>query len=983
MVVVPAELTALATERSTALLALPAYANMPPRFAQDLPAVVTLSDFALRELQQQAVDIAPRIRASWLWRDISIEDYRSRLAAQLAEATNERQVMQQLRIFRRSEMLRIVWRDLMRATDLAGILHDLSMLADVCVQQALEWAWPRLCTQMGTPIGVESGTPQQLVVLALGKLGGRELNLSSDIDLIFAYPEEGHTQGNDYAFSNHEFFCRLGQTLIRMLDEATDDGFVFRVDMRLRPFGEGSPLVGSFASMEAYYQSQGREWERYALIKARVCAGDRAAGAQLLKALRPFIFRRYIDFGVFESLRDMKQMIAREVQRKGNHDDIKIGDGGIREVEFIAQTFQLIRGGMEPALRDSHMLSLLPRLAERRLLPDEVVQTLLNAYVFLREAEHRIQALDERHSQRLPTSDYDRLRLAAAMGYRNWPAFLSALDAWRAQVAQHFADVITSEAHDDAPWQAFLPVWQGNCEDPAEEQALLTRRGFAAPAVVSQWLNTLRHSRAVAGLPALSRTRLDALMPRLLQSASTTARPDQTLERLLPLVEAVLRRTAYIMLLVESRGALQRLVELAAASPWIAEELACYPRLLDELLDAQTLYAPPEPESLRDELRRQMQRLHHAVTAEETDADIEQQLDELRYFRKAHVLRVAASDITGCLPLMEVSDYLSGIAEALLSEVLALAWQELVQKYGLPVRADGRPCEPGFVILGYGKLGGIELGYGSDLDLVFLHDGDEQRSTLATGEQRALETGVFFARLVQRILHLMTVRTRAGTLYEVDTRLRPSGASGLLVSSMPAFTEYQQHSAWTWEHQALVRARVVTGCPQLAERFNQLRSAILARPRELAVLRQDVITMRDKMRLHLGSLAHATAAQTAPESPSTFDLKHDAGGIVDIEFMVQYAVLAWGHNHPSLTCWTDNVRLIDALADARLLPETAAEVLREGYLRLRARSHRQALAKAGNRVDGQEFAALRADIIAIWNSLLVNAPDVSEDMSNA
>lgn len=828
-----------------------------------------------------------------------------------------------LRQLRTREQMRFIARDLQRLCTLSELTRELSDFADAVLEVALAQAHAEVVLLHGEPLGEASGRPQRLVVIGMGKLGGQELNLSSDIDLIFAYPEDGETNGAR-PVSNQEFFIKVGQRLIQYLDPVTGDGFVFRVDMRLRPWGDGSALAVSFDAMESYYERHGREWERYALIKARVCAGDRAAGEQLLKGLRPFVFRRYIDYGAFESLRDMKAMIEREVRRQDREDNIKLGSGGIREIEFIAQAFQLIRGGVDHSLQERQLLRVLPLLAERQLLPAQAVTELTEAYHFLRDSEHRIQALHDQQTQTLPADAADRQRVAGAMGFADWTAYVAELSRQRGLVHRHFRDVIVAREEESGTAPGPLPE-----EWPAPVQALLS-------------------GRAIGQLSGTARDRLDRLLPTLVRLCQQHEHGELALVRVMPLIEATLKRSAYLVLLIENPEALLRLVDLCAASPWIADALTRHPVLLDELLNAATLFAPPTRDDLAADLRAQLARV--------PEDDLERQMDILRIFQKGQVLRVAASDLKGTLPLMKISDSLTWIAEAVLQEVLNLSWHQLVARHGQPQRADGSLCDPGFIIVGYGKLGGLELGYGSDLDLVFIHDADPQSDTNGA---KPLDGASFFARLGQKIIHLLTTAMSSGQLYEVDMRLRPSGASGLLVTSLEGFEQYQREHAWTWEHQALVRARVVAGDPHLAAGFNAVRAAVLARPRDPVALRQEVVDMRDKMRAHL-----------APKDPLAVDLKHSPGGLVDIEFLVQYLTLAHAATQPALTTWPDNVRLLDTLAQAGVLSAGDADALKAAYLALRARGHRQALAHADRLLAPDELGAEREAVQVIWRRLM-------------
>ncbi|MES2821029.1 MAG: bifunctional [glutamate--ammonia ligase]-adenylyl-L-tyrosine phosphorylase/[glutamate--ammonia-ligase] adenylyltransferase [Pseudomonadota bacterium] len=926
--------------------------------------VCAASDFVAEQALREPGAFLTLVDSGELDRPLQPGELRAQLAATLAECAEEAQLGALLRRFRNRQQVRIIWRDLTRQADLIQTCHDLSDLADACIDLAYAWLYPRHCTQFGTPIGRRTGQVQQMVILGMGKLGARELNLSSDIDLIFGYPEGGETEGVKRPLDNQEFFIRLGQRLIKALDPITVDGFVFRVDMRLRPYGSAGALVLSFNALEQYYQDQGRDWERYAMIKARVVAGDQPAGAELLEMLRPFVYRRYLDFSAIEALRAMKLLIQQEVRRKGMAENIKLGSGGIREVEFIAQAFQLIHGGRDLSLQQRPLLKVLSTLEDQGYLPPAVVAELREGYAFLRYTEHALQAIDDRQTQMLPDSPEDRARVAFILGFADWETFHARLMQWRGRVDWHFRQVIADpDEEEGAGVEAcagddWLPLWEESLD---EETACrqLSEGGFVEAATAWRRLAGLRNSNQVRAMQRLGRERLDAFIPRLLAQAVERDDPDLVLERVLPLVEAVARRSAYLVLLSENPGALQRLLTLCAASPWIAEQITRFPLLLDELLNEGRLYHPPQALALAAELRERLMRI--------PEEDLEQQMEALRHFKLAHGLRVAASEIVGTLPLMKVSDYLTWLAEAILDQVLALAWQQTVSKYGAPRRADGSACGPDFIIVGYGKVGGLELGHGSDLDLVFIHDGDAQSETDGA---KPIDGAQFFTRLGQRIIHLLTAQTNSGQLYDVDMRLRPSGAAGLLVSSLGAFQRYQENEAWTWEHQALVRARVLVGCPRVSTAFEAVRAQVLGRPRALDTLRREVGEMRAKMRDNLGSKATvAGTAANAFDAAAPFDLKQDAGGIVDIEFMVQYAALAWSHEHPALLQYTDNIRILEGLEHAGLMPASDAQVLREAYKVYRAAAHRRALQKQPGTVGGDQFRDERLAVRRIWGEL--------------
>jgi glutamate-ammonia-ligase adenylyltransferase len=876
-------------------------------------------------------------------------DCAARLDRLLADAADESRLAVALRRFRRREMVRIAWRDLAGLAGLTETLGDLTDLAEAAVGAALDRLHLWQCQRYGVPRDAD-GQPQRLVVLGMGKLGGRELNFSSDIDLILTYPRQGQTDGAR-AISNEEFFRRLGQRLSKILAEPTADGFVFRVDLRLRPFGDSGPLAMSFAAFEDYYQNHGRDWERYAMIKARVIAGDREAGERLLTGLRPFVYRRYLDYGAFESLRGMKALIAQEVERKGMRRNIKLGPGGIREIEFIGQAFQLIYGGREPALRERGILPVLDHLAASGRLPEPAVASLKRAYDFLRRVENRLQAWDDQQTHNLPEDELAKLRLAFAMGYAGWGAFTLELARHVEAVTQQFAQVFggAAEPEPDAAKADLAVLWRG---DPGEESALqlLAGHGFEDPALAWNRLRAFRNGFSYRAMSPRGRERLDALAPRVLEAAAAAPHPAATLERVLNLLEAVARRSVYLALLADHPQVLAQLVKLFAASGWIAQHLVRYPLLLDDLLNPTTLYAPLDRPQLALELDQQLAR----APAD----DPEEVLNALRYFKQANVLRVAAADVSGAMPLMIVSDHLTEIAEVLLRKVLDLAWADLLTKFGQPrCVVEGEERDARFIIVAYGKLGGIELNYGSDLDLVFLHDsaGDRQ----ITAGPRRIDNASFFAKLVQRIISLLTTRTGAGDLYEVDTRLRPSGRAGLLVSSFEAFVEYQHHQAWTWEHQALVRTRVVAGPAVLAERFQAIRRKILQRERDSGLLRQEVRDMRERMR-----------AELDVSTAEVFDLKQGRGGIADIEFVVQYEILANAHRYPDLLTYTDNIRQLDGLERFGILSIADAARLRNAYRGLRRRIHLLKLREQPARVPADDALEVRESVIRVWRRLM-------------
>lgn len=902
------------------------------------------SDFVARACVRDPGLLAELIESKDLYRRYEINECRAKLDEALDGCCDERELARILRGFRRREMVRIAWRDLVGEAPLDEVLFALSDLADACTDAALTvlHRWQR--DEWGVPVDGE-GRCQTMVVLGMGKLGAHELNFSSDIDLIFAYPEDGHIVGPKVK-TNAEYFIRLARRLIKVIDEKTADGFVFRVDMRLRPFGESGPLVMNFSQMEAYYTSQGREWERYALIKARPIAGDPESGAELISMLKPFVYRRYLDYGTFEQLREMKAMIAREVARRRLRDNIKLGPGGIREVEFIGQAFQLVRGGRESRLQQRSILGVLQVLAELGLITPQTRDELSDAYVFLRRTENRLQAYADMQSQTLPDDEVGRVRLAFTMGYDDWASFRTDLEAHQRNVQQHFQAVFGDDCDQQSNDTGLQAVWSGKL-DGASATSVLGTIGIEDPDTAIQQLGLLRESRTYRALSAVARDRLDRLVPLLLQTLSKLPPGSGALTRMLALIERIAGRSVYLSLLIESPLVLEHLVRLVDASPWLASYVTRHPIVLDELLDPRNLYEPVERGEIEADLEHRL-----AVCA---PGETECEMDALRHCKHAHVLRIAATDVMGVTPLMKVSDYLTDIAEVCMSAILSLARRDIAKKHGLPhCVEDGVSREPGMAVIAYGKLGGWELGYGSDLDVVFLHDsaGDHQESD----GKRALDNNTWFARVGQRIVHYLTTLTAAGELYETDMRLRPNGNSGMMVTAMTAFVTYQRESAWIWEHQALVRARFIAGDVELQHQFEQIRHEILTRPRDIDALRAEVRDMRNKMYEQLGS-----------KSTDEFDLKQDRGGIADIEFLVQFAVLSQARAHPALTRWTDNIRILDTLTTEGLMPAEDARLLADAYRAYRARGHRLVLQEKPARVPGDEFQEFRTAVQGIWH----------------
>ncbi|WGL15982.1 bifunctional [glutamate--ammonia ligase]-adenylyl-L-tyrosine phosphorylase/[glutamate--ammonia-ligase] adenylyltransferase [Microbulbifer bruguierae] len=875
----------------------------------------------------------------------------------LAQLESEQALEKSLRQLRNRVNAEAIWRDFAGQWDIPAVCARLSELAEVTIQAALDWHREKMVERHGEPRS-RAGEIQPMIVLGMGKLGARELNLSSDIDLIFAYPEPGQSDGDQYegkkSLENQTYFQRLGQRLIKSLDAVTADGFVFRVDMRLRPYGDSGPLVSHYAALEDYYQTQGREWERYAMIKARPVAmsGEGAAESaeELMELLRPFTYRRYIDFSVIEALREMKTLIQRQVRARGLIDNIKLGRGGIREVEFIAQAFQLIRGGREPALRVRNLLKVLPQLEAGGHLPEGAAAQLREAYLLLRRVEHGVQAERDQQTQTLPPEPERREQLAFALGYQHWQSLENALVSARGVIEREFDEVIAppEESAEISASDHWEMLWSGCARVDDRDLWLeqLHNAGYQPAAKALEAIVNLHSDRIVSALPASSRLRLDQAMPLLLAAAAEVSEPLLALERVMPLLRSILRRSAYLVLINENPPVLTQLLRLCSASPWIAEQLARHPILLDEMLDQRRLLQPSSAAQIADDLRQEMLRV-------DSD-DLEAQMEALRHFKQGQSLRIAAQEVTGALPLMKVSDSLTWLAEAILQQSLALAWQQVTEKHGAPAGASADDMR--FAIAAYGKLGGLELGHGSDLDIVFVHDAEPQQYTDGA---RSIDNLSFYTRLAQRLIHILQTRTLSGPLYEVDTRLRPSGNSGLLVTSLTAFEKYQRESAWTWEHQALVRARRVAGSERLGEAFEALRLTLLCERRDEQKLRDEVVEMRNKMRAHLDK-----------SNDQQFDLKHGPGGIVDIEFMVQYAALAWAQRAPSIVRYTDNIRILESLTEAGLMPAHQAGHLIDAYKAYRSEGHRLALQQLPGVVSGDQFEAERKTVETTWQQML-------------
>jgi glutamate-ammonia-ligase adenylyltransferase len=906
--------------------------------------------------------VAERIRRTLLASDFSFETWRSQpqlLSPQGLERLrsgsdasarietikldpDEAAYMAALRKFRHAEALRLVFRDVNGLDELPEILSATSVLYEALLGSALEWSERVLATRYGHARAAD-GSLQRLVVIGFGKLGGSELNFSSDIDLVLAYPHGGESDGSR-PLDNSEYFVRMGRQLVRLLHEPTIDGICARVDLRLRPFGNAGRLALPFSAMEQYYQREGRDWERYAWIKARPVAGDRSAGKELQEMLRPFVYRKYLDYTAFAGLREMKALIDAEVARKDLADNLKLGPGGIREIEFIVQLVQLIRGGREPSLRVRGLLPALTACEARGHIPAKRARALREAYVFLRQLENRVQMLRDAQTHDLPEDPLTRERLALGLDYSAWEPLAEELAKHREIVATEFAAVLMPEGGPKARVPAEdATLWQRACNESLDA-ALLEASGFVPGAEAAEALHKLQQGPQLRAMSARTREQLDHLMPQLLAVARTTAAPVACLLRLCRLVQTVARRPSYLALLEEQPAARKRLAQLFADSAFLAERVIAQPLLLDDVLDPRIDHLPMKRADISAEIA------HVLTTLDEREAEAE--LERINEFKSSIAFRLGLAFNDGRADAVATARRLAALAESVVIAVAALAEREVIAQHGrLPGKGSG------FSILGYGSLGGEELGFASDLDLVFVFDG--QRAQAMSDGPRPLDGSRWYQRLTQRVMNWLTVLTRAGRLYEVDTRLRPDGSKGLLIGSLDAFVAYQESRAWTWEHQALLRARPVAGDAVLNAELADVRRKTLAVPRDRPAVLAEVSSMRQRWR-----------AERDRSNASQIDLKQGRGGLLDIEFALQGLVLAHAATNPSLLSITANAGLIDACRDVGLLDTAQAN----SFARAHTELLRQALlctldlrSRIAPRDEGLE--ALCSDVSAVTHAL--------------
>jgi len=903
-------------------------------YDEQLGRLIGLSDFAFRILEKR-----PEL-GTWLQQlNVDCRIVPEPLTGDLVELS-ELACFKQLRLYRQQYWLKVMWLDLVHQNPIEDSIEYISKLSEALIGAANQWAFAQTVNQCGAPLD-EKGNPLSMLVLGMGKLGGGELNFSSDIDLIFTYPRNVPTQGGRRSFESQVFYTKVAQKLISALNQVTADGQVFRVDMRLRPFGESGPLVMSFSAMEDYYQDQGREWERYAMLKARPLGEETCYWDEFKQLLKPFVYRRYIDFSVIESLRKMKHLIAQEVRRKGLVNNIKLGAGGIREVEFIVQALQMIRGGRDVSLQTPSIMNAIKELTKLGVLPSDVSDSLTKSYLLLRRVEQYLQAFDDQQTQTLPDIEIGQARLAYLLEHDDFANSLPQINQVMESVRKEFALVVGDE-----------PQEQGNYDDSFSyawlQRDCLQLDGILDLSNLERWQKVLTEFDAKLNkrhVGIRGRDILDKLMPALLYALAQQKSSSELLQRVLSIVEMIATRTTYLELLFENQGALKQLVLLCGHSKWIADHIAKYPILLDELIDPAALYKPLPLSEYQTEIRQYFLRI-------EQD-DLELQMEALRQFKQTHQLRIAAADATGVLSIMKVSDHLTALAEAIVLQSVNLAWQQMVSRYGEPKGCD--EVQKGFAVIAYGKAGGLELGYDSDLDLVFVHNQQGDSSTTGT---KQISSRQFYLKLAQRLMHLFNTRTASGILYELDTRLRPEGNSGLLAINIESFYHYQQSQAWTWEHQALARARMIYGEPELHNRFAEIRKDILCSPRDEAQLKEDVVKMREKMRTHLSK-----------DSEFEFDLKQGLGGMTDIEFIAQFLVLNHSASSTALTEYSDNIRILESAAEQGVISEEQRQILTECYCSLREHYHLNSLNQHGRCIERELVQSQVEKVQDIWQHL--------------
>ncbi len=916
----------------------------------DKNEVLTL--FACSHFIKNTCQAHPGLLPSFFEQITENQQYAPQLQCQLDGITTELELHQCIRRFRNSEMAKITARDITKSQTIETSLQQVSKLADSLIMSTYNWLYQFCCQKYGTP-----QNEQPLCIIAMGKLGGEELNFSSDIDLIFAYPEKGETQGHRKPIEHQLFFTRLAQRLIKALDQITTDGQVYRVDMRLRPFGDSGPLVTHFDAFSDYYHEQAREWERFAMVKARVLNPSCAAVTELENIIRPFVYKRYLDFTTLDALQTMKLKIFADSRRRQLTNNIKLGEGGIREAEFFVQSFQLTHGGQSPNLQIKNWRSVVSHLLTQGFIDEQTASDLAESYLFLREVEHCLQQINNEQTQTLPALDDDLnwQRLVLYTQTDSIAQVQNKIELARQAVHGYFNELFVEES-DTTPSQddnftQLTALWLGDYDEIELSDALQHYLCDDSAGLTAHALLTFKQKCNRAHLSHRAQSLIDKLIPLLISEALKPPTCDHVpLERMLLILTAILGRTTYLDLLYAYPDVRQQLLVFCAASPWIAEQLKQFPLLLDELLSQAYLnHSSATLEGVKAEFKDELRQMLLRVDLD----NVELHMDALRQFKLCQQFRIAAADIQGSLPIEQVSDRLTVLAEVILSHVVETAYTHMTDKYGEPDHSL-QPLDS-FAVIAYGKMGGLELGYGSDLDMVFLHDAP---SSAVTSGEKSIGAQQFYIKMAQRIMHILNTKMLLGELYEADLRLRPSGNSGLLCCHVNGYAHYQDNDAWTWEHQALVRTRVVFGGTSITQRINTIRTDVLRRQRNTADLIEKVVDMRKK--LYANSINKS--------SKDVF--KHGKGGITDIEFISQFIVLAHANKLSKLADWPDNLRIIDTAVKEGLISSEIATSLSRNYLTQRNAFHRITLQQSLLSSNLHSDDKTRSDIVNAWATIL-------------
>ena len=909
----------------------PAFPASDDPFLPELQRLALGSNYAINQLARYPA-LLPSLPALQRF-----ELAEHQLVTAVQDLTEADDIKKQLRLFRHQKMVEIIFLDVCRRADVEEILRHISALADCLIRQAQAQAERILSTRHGQPHDAQ-GNPMTLNVIGMGKLGGRELNFSSDIDLICCFSEEGELDGFG-KLAHSEYFTRVVKLLKELLHESTADGFVYRVDLRLRPWGDAGPIVLSHSAFEHYYQLHGREWEQYAMVKARVITGSAADKQALQDILRPFVYRRYHDYRVFDGLAQLKNQIDRQARQQGKLNNVKLGSGGIREIEFFVQAFQILKGGRNHQLQTPGIFEAMQVLAQQNIVEAPTIDAMRQAYCFLRRLENRIQMMNDQQTHEIPAQQNLLQRIALTLDYADSDALLQDLQQQQAIVSEQFSTLFETPSDDQPDSIDWVQL------SPEQQFDTLQALGFVQPEDIRQQLDAFHRSSAIVYMSEKATQRFHSFLPELLKQIAAQPQQSMLLGRLLALLSSIAGRSVYFEFLYQNIPLLQKLVQTFASSAWIAEQVTRYPMLLEPLL---------YPGSLEQRFERKRLQAELTVQLNNVAQDVELELDVLRQFKRAQTLVIASAEMSAEISALQVSRYLSELAEILLQAVYRLAWREMIEQYGEPgCMIDGQPYRPGMAIIAYGKLGGYELHYQSDLDIIFLHDsrGEQQ----ATNGQKTLDNSVFFARLAQKIISKINLRIAAGQLYEIDTRLRPDGAAGMLVSSLSAYARYQQEKAWVWEHQALIRARLVAGDDAISAPFERIRSEVLRQPRDDEELKSAVCEMREKI----------YQAKKPPEG-DTINIKHSHGCMVDIEFLVQYWVLLHANKFASLCETTDNIGLLTALHELNLISDREVQ-LRDIYQTFHSHLHTRVLQNLSADMPSSDVQAQIDQVLACWN----------------